>query len=26
MPAEQYRLEMRNLLLQVARVQQELDK
>jgi hypothetical protein len=26
MPADQYRLEMRNLLLQVARVQQELDK
>lgn len=26
MPAEQYRLEMRNLLVQVARVQQELDK
>jgi uncharacterized caspase-like protein len=26
MPAEQYRLEMRNLLLQVARIQQELDK
>ena len=26
MPADQYRLEMRNLLLQVARIQQELDK
>lgn len=26
MPADQYRLELRNLLLQVARVQQELDK
>lgn len=26
MPSDQYRLEMRNLLLQVARVQQELDK